>query len=118
MLDRIQTSDTNTLDPVKAALPDLTDAELESPMAAPYDVPKVTYGLLIWIEGTCDLEQNRGRGFDYTLPPPEAAIDPTEDAVRIDAAIAMRDQFAQDSPAVLALLDALLLVLTGSGRKQ
>jgi hypothetical protein len=50
--------------------------------------------------------------------PPEAAIDASEDAVSIDAAIAMRTTFAQDSPAVLAFFDALVDVLTGKGRKQ
>jgi len=34
------------------------------------------------------------------------------------AAIAMRARFAQDSPAVLALFDALVELLTGVGRKQ
>jgi hypothetical protein len=39
---------------------------------------------------------------DYELLPPEAAIDPSEDEVSIDAAIAMRATFAQDSPALEA----------------
>jgi len=30
----------------------------------------------------------------------------------------LRDQFAQDSPAVRAFFDALVELLTGSGRKQ
>jgi hypothetical protein len=42
------------------------------------------------------------------LQPPEAAIDPSEDPVSIDAAISMRAAFAKDSPAVLALFDALV----------
>ena len=47
-----------------------------------------------------------------------AAIDPSEDAVSIDAAIAMRKTFAQDSPAVRAFFDALMKLLTVDGRKQ
>ena len=47
-----------------------------------------------------------------------AAIDPTEDAVSIDAAIAMRTTFAQDSPAARAFFDAPVDLLTGSGQKQ
>jgi len=38
--------------------------------------------------------------------------------VSINAAMVLRDQFAQDSPAVLALFDALVALLTGGGRKQ
>jgi hypothetical protein len=30
----------------------------------------------------------------------------------------LRDQFAQDSPSVLAIFDALVELLTGGGRKQ
>jgi hypothetical protein len=40
------------------------------------------------------------------------------DAVSINAAMVLRDQFAQDSPAVLAFHDALVELLTGGGRKQ
>jgi hypothetical protein len=74
--------------------------------------------LLVWIEGACDWELNRRVGHEYELLPPEAAIDPSEDAVSIDAAIAMRATFAKDSPAVLAFFDALVELLTGVGRKH
>jgi hypothetical protein len=47
-----------------------------------------------------------------------AAIPPEEDAVGIDAAMAMRATFARDSPAVLAFFDALVELLIGDGRKQ
>lgn len=60
----------------------------------------------------------RRAGHEYELLPPEAAIDPSEDEGSINAAMVLRDQFAQDSPAVLALFDALVELLTGSGRKQ
>jgi hypothetical protein len=43
----------------------------------------------------------------------EAAIDPSEDAVSISAAMVLRDQFARDSPAVLAFFEALVELLTG-----
>jgi hypothetical protein len=43
---------------------------------------------------------SRRRDFGYLRLPPEAAIDPSEDEVSTDAAIAMRATFAQDSPAV------------------
>jgi hypothetical protein len=78
----------------------------------------VAYGLLVWIEGACDWELNRRAGHEYELSPPEAAIDPSEDAVSIDAAIAMRGTFSQDSPAVRAFFDALGELLTGAGQKQ
>jgi len=64
------------------------------------------------------LSANRRRAFDYPLQPPEAAIDPSEDAVSLNAAIVLRGQFAQDSPAVRAFFDALMEILTGAGRKQ
>jgi hypothetical protein len=64
------------------------------------------------------MELNGRAGHDYELLPPEAAIDPSEDAVSIDAAMAMRDQFAADSPAALALFNALVDLLTGDGRRH
>ena len=75
---------------MKAALADLTDAELHALIAASNGAPPLAYGLLVWIEGACDWELNHRAGLDYELLPPEAAIDPSEDAVSIDAAIAMR----------------------------
>jgi hypothetical protein len=60
----------------------------------------------------------RRNGYHYELQPPEAAIPPEEDAVSIDAAIALRATFAQDAPAVRALFDALVEILTGAGRKH
>jgi hypothetical protein len=60
------------------------------------------------------------RGFDYALQPPESAIDPSEDAVSIDAAMAMRLAFLKDdraeARAVLPLFDALIALLSGAGR--
>lgn len=54
---------------------------------------------------------------DYELQPPEAAIPPEEDAVSIDAVLAMRATFAQDSPAVRALFDTLVESLTGGANR-
>jgi hypothetical protein len=74
--------------------------------------------LLVWIEGACDWELNRRARHHYEWQPPEAAIPPEADAVSIDAAIALRDSFAKESPAVRALFDALVDLLTGGERKH
>ena len=44
--------------------------------------------------GGADRQLNRRAGHEYELLPPEVAINPSEDAVSIDAAIAMRGMFA------------------------
>ena len=106
------------LDPVFAAPADLSDTELHALIAAAYGVPQTAPGLLAWIDGACDWEVNRRRGFDYPLLPPESAIDPSEDAVSIDAAIVLRATFAQDSSAVRAFFDALVELLTGGERQH
>ena len=87
-------------------------------IAATYGVPQTAPGLLAWIDSACEWELNRRRDFDYPLLPPEAAIDPSEDEVSISAAIVLRDQFAHDSPVVLAFFDELVVLLSGSGRKR
>ncbi len=78
--------------------------------------------MLVWIEGACDWELNRRAGHDYELLPPRAAINPSEDAVSIDAARALRATFTRDTRpearAVLALFDALLELLTSGERKH
>ena len=106
------------LSAIKAALAEISDTELAALIAATYGVPQTAPGLLAWIDSACEWELNRRRDFDYPLLPPEAAIDPSEDAVSISAAIVLRDQFAQDSPAVLAFFYALVELPTGGGRKQ
>ena len=65
-------------------------------IAATYGVPQTAPGPLAWIDGACEWELNWRGGFDYPLQPPEAAIDPSEDAVSIGAAMAMRAIFALD----------------------
>ena len=64
-----------------------------------------------------DLRLSQHEGFLFLLPP-EAAIGPSEHAVSIDAAIAMRARFGHDAPAVRAFFDALAGLLTGRGQKQ
>jgi len=103
---------------IKVTLRDISDTELAALITATYGVPQTAPGLLAWVEHACDWEEHRRRDFDFTLQPPEAGIDPSEDAVSIAAAIVLRDQFAHDSPAVLAFFDALVELLTGGGRKQ
>lgn len=50
--------------------------------------------------------------------PPGAAIPSNKDAISLEAAIAMRARFAQDSPSVRVLFDALVKLLTGVGQKH
>jgi len=71
------------------------------------------------IEGACDWEINRRVGRHYQLLPPEAAIDPSEDAVSIEGTNAMRASFASSdfAPAVLIFFDALASLLAG-GEEQ
>ena len=111
---------TTNLTPIEAALAGLTDVELHALIAASNNAPPVAYGLLVWIEGACDWEINRRVGQDYELLPPEAAIDPSEDAVSIEATYAMRASFAASdmAPAALKFFDALAALLTGEGRRQ
>ena len=59
---------------------------------------------------------NRRAGLEYELPPPEAAIDPSEDKVSIEAAVELQTTFADDSPPVRAFFDALAGLLTGGER--
>ena len=106
----------NNLRHIEEALAGLTNAELHALKVASKEAPQVAPGLLAWMEGACDWELNRRHGFRYALQPPEAAIDPSEDAVSIDAAYAMRSSFAagdQDNGA-LTLLDAVVELLTAT----
>ena len=66
-----------------------------------------TGGVHLW-------EINRRGGFHYGLQLPEAAINPREDAISIDATYAMRATFAgRGFAATLKLFDALASLLTG-----
>jgi hypothetical protein len=103
---------------IKAALAQFTDTELRALIDATSGVTQTAPGLLAWIDSACEWELNRRLGHDYELQPPEAAIPPEEDAVSIAATMTMREWFAQDSPAMLALFDALVELLTGDGRRH
>ena len=103
---------------IKAALAGIADAELRGLAEATNDVEQVAPGLLAWLEAACDWELNRRQGIDYEMQPPEAAVPPEEDDISVGAAIAIRDTFAQDSPAVRALFDALVQLLAGGRQKH
>jgi hypothetical protein len=62
-------------------------------------------------------ELNGRIGLRYELQPPEAAIPPEEDAVSVEAAIALRVRFA-GTPALRAMFDAVVDVLTGGGERK
>jgi len=103
---------------VKVALAVMSNAELDALINATYKVDQIAPGLLAWLDSACVRQLERRNGYHYDLQPPEAAIPPDEDAVSIDAANALRDTFAKESPAVRALFAALIALLTGEGRRQ
>ena len=77
-------------------------------------IPQTAPGLLAWIEHAAHSElHRRGRGADYPLQPLAAAIDPSEDAASLAAAMMLRERFAHDAPAVAALFAAIVGALTG-----
>ena len=109
------------LRPMLSALGDLDDDELHALIATVNGVPQIAPGLLAWIEHAADWEVNRRRGVDWPLQPPEAAIDPSETGVSIDATVMLRERFAQyeeDRPAVVTLFDAIVGLLSGGERKH
>ena len=79
---------------VEEALAGLTETELYALKLASDETPQVAPSLLAWIQGACDWELSRRCGFDYRLQPPEAAHDPSEDKVRVEAAYAIGASFA------------------------
>ena len=103
---------------IKVALAVMSNAELEALIEATYKVEQSAAGLLAWLDSACVWQLQRRNGYHYELQPPEAAIPPEEDAVGIDAAMALRDSVANESPAVRALFDALIALLTGEGRRR
>ena len=105
---------------IRDSLEGLTDIDLKALAITTNDCPQIAPGLLAWIEGACDWEINRRQGFTYVLQPPEAAIDPSEDAVSIEATNALRESFAGSgvAPEALKFFDALAAILTGSGQKH
>jgi hypothetical protein len=107
-------------DTVIASLAELSDGQLAALRSTTEAVPQLAPGLLAWLDHVADWEEHRRRGINLPLHPPEAAIPPEEDAVSIDIAVTLRAIFAQDSldenRAVVALLDAVVGLLTGTGR--
>jgi hypothetical protein len=107
------------LQPVVVALAELADGELAGLIKATNGVPQIAPGLLAWIEGACDWEQNCRAGLDFPLLPPEAAIPPEEDAVALGAAMMLRALFAQGDEVgtVVGLFDAVVRLLSGGERR-
>jgi hypothetical protein len=103
---------------IKAALADISDTELATLIAATYGVPQTAPGPLAWIDSAAEWELNRRRDFDYPLLPPEAAIDPSEDAASIGGALLLRASLATDGQAVTVLFDAIVALLTGKERRH
>jgi len=96
----------------------MSNAELDALSKATYTVDQIAPGLLARLDSACVWQLQRRNGYYYELQPPEAAIPPEEDAVSIEAAIVLRNTFAKESPAVRALFDALVELLTGGGQKH
>ncbi len=102
---------------VTAALAKLTNSELNALVWATKNCPQVTPSLLAWLETACNWELHRRVGVDYELQAPGAVMPPGEAAASIYAALAIKSMFGKGAGGVRALLDALIVVLTGSGRE-
>ena len=109
------------LQPVIAVVAELSDMELTALTAATDPALQIAPGLLSWLEHLADWEINRRVGIDFPLQPPDAAIPPEEDAATLEEAMRLRALYAQDERAdargVAHLLDAVVGVLTGCGRR-
>ena len=103
---------------IKVALAVMSNAELDALIDATYKVEQIAPSLLAWLDSACVWQLQRRNGYHFELQPPEAAIPPEEDAVSVDAVIALREAIAKDSPAVRALFDALVALLTGAERRH
>ena len=110
------------LQPVADALADLDDDHLHALIESANGVPQIAPGLPAWIEHVVDWEINRRRGVDFPLLPPDAAIPPEERTISLDAAVMLRDRFAQEdrveARGVAALADAVVLLMSGSGQSR
>ena len=106
------------LSPFVAALAELGDDELHTLIATTNAAPQVAPGFLAWLEHVADWELRRRAGLDFPLQSPDAAIDPSEDAASLAAAMMLREQFAEDAPAVAGLFDAIVDTLTGTGNRH
>ncbi|MCC7327721.1 MAG: hypothetical protein IT521_13065 [Burkholderiales bacterium] len=94
---------------------ELFDTELATLAAAADHAPQVAPSLLAWIERAAVWGPNRRAESDFSLQPPEAVVDPGEDAAVIADSITLRDIFAADAPRTAAVLSALLDLRTGVG---
>ena len=81
--------------PIRPALADMTDAELNALIEATYKVEQLAAGLLAWLDTTCVWELRRRVDYEHEL-----------------------QTFAQESRTVRALFDALVALLTGGGQKH
>jgi len=102
---------------VRSVLAELADDELEVLFATSWLRPAPSIALLGWIEHAADWEENRRKGFDFDLAPPDEAIDPSEDVVAISAAIALHDEYAGDS-AIARFFAAAVDILIERGQWQ
>ena len=102
---------------VRSVLAELADDELEVLFATSWLRPAPSIALLGWIEHAADWEENRRKGFDFHLAPPDEAIDPSEDPVAISVAIALHDEFAGD-PAIARFFAAAVENLIGRGQRR
>jgi hypothetical protein len=106
------------LNPIKAALAACTGQELRAVADATSKVPQVATGLLAWLEVACEWELRSPGGRRLRAAPPAAAILPEEDIVSNEAVAALRALFGSDAPAIVALFDALQLLIGGTDRKH
>jgi len=100
---------------IKVALAVISNAELDAPIKATYKVDQIAPGLLAWLDSACVWHCSGPTVTTTSCSRRSPAIPPEEDAVSIDAAIALRDTFTKESPAVRALFDALIALLTAEG---
>jgi len=95
----------------------MSDAELDALIETTNKLPQAAPGLLAWLDSACVWEVRRRAGDDYELHPPEAAIPPEENAISVEAAIALRVRFT-GNPSLGALFDALVDLFTGTGERH
>jgi hypothetical protein len=96
----------------------LVYCERDALIATVDDCPQFAPSLMAWIEHICDWGQHRRAGHEMRLHSLEAAIDSSEDAAAIGGALLLRASLADAGPAVTALLDSIVALLTGGERRQ
>jgi hypothetical protein len=104
--------------PLKMALRELSEAELNALIAATNNVNQIAPGLLAWIEHVADWELHRRAQSNFALNGPLAAIPPEEEAVSVDALLSLRSAFSQASSKVATLFDTALTLLCRNQRLQ